>query len=316
MGDELSAAEIGQLARLFASADRARAVLEECGMPREVVFAIPHSGDARAFWAAAAVELANGVMIAGRRRLLEAVRGRYPGSALFAEQLQEAGRTYRADRDMVVIDQPSGTVNVYARPPDEAEKPVERPATSVFFLGASPFDIDLDRLRADREFRAVQRAERSGVLRVVSRVAATITDLADVLDEKPDVLHLACHAVDGVLQFEDPAGDPHPIPASAVAQRLRAYRDHAEFILSGLVLSACRSAEFAELFDGLAKTVVAWNNDLDDDCAIAFAAAMYRHLSQSSVRSLGAAARVAVEEVATADGECRNLPEQLYVRSM
>ncbi|SDM16211.1 CHAT domain-containing protein [Lentzea albidocapillata subsp. violacea] len=316
MGDELSAAEVDQLARLYASEEPARAVLEECGMPREVVFGIPHSGDARAFWATAAARLADGVMIAGRRRLLEVVRRRYPGSPLFGERRQETGRTFRADRDMVVIERAEGPVTVYAQPSGAERERAEKPATSIFFLGASPFDIDLDRLRADREFRAVQRAERPGVLRVVSRIAATIADLADVLEEKPDVLHLCCHAVDGLLQFEDPDGDPHPIPAAALAQRLRAYRDHADFTLSGLVISACRSAEFAGLFDGLAKTVVAWNNDLDDDCAIAFSAAMYRHLSQSSVRSLGAAARVAVEEVGTTDGECRNLPEQLYVRSM
>ncbi|GLY50780.1 effector-associated domain EAD1-containing protein [Lentzea sp. NBRC 102530] len=324
MSEGLSAAEIGQLAHLYRSVQSAREVLVECGMPREMVFEIAHAGDVRTFWEGASRLLENGVLVAGRARLLETVRRSYPAHALFAGQREapaerrpEVTRSYHSDGPMYVVERAEGPVYFGAPPAGEPPaKPEKSVPTSVFFVGTSPFDIDLGRLRADREFQAAHAGERRGVLRVVSRTARTVAEVAGLLAERPDVLHLVGRASGGALRFGDPYGDTHQVSVEALASRLRAYRDHTDFVLSGLVLSAGRSAEFAELFEGLAKTVVAWNNDLGDDCAIAFSAAMYRHLAQSSVRSLGAAARVAAEEVGGAAAECRNLPEQLHLRSV
>ncbi|WP_394617033.1 effector-associated domain EAD1-containing protein [Lentzea sp. JNUCC 0626] len=288
MSGGLSSLEIGHLARLYRTVQAARDVLLECGMPRELVFEIVHRGDVQVFWECASVLLENGVLVEGRKRLFETVRLSYPGNPLFAgqpEQPAEPSRSYRSGRDMYVVERAEGPI-YFGAPPEPETTPPDRSPTSVFFVGTSPFDIDLGVLRADREFRAIQGEERPGALRVVSR---TDTDLA----ERPDVLHLAGPVVGG---------------PEALARRLRAYRDHGDFTLSGLVLSVSRSAEFADLFDGLVKTVVAWNSDIDDDTAIAFSVAMYRNLVQSSVRSLDAAARVAVEY--------RNLSEQVRVRSM
>ncbi|MGI5506201.1 effector-associated domain EAD1-containing protein [Lentzea sp. CA-135723] len=317
MSDGLSPEEIGHLARLYWSVEAALDVLVESGMPHELVSAVSHDDDVLTFWEEVSDLLEDGVIQAGRARLLDVVRRRYPGNALFSERSPEPSTIYRSERDIYVIKEIRGDLHV-SQGPGELPGPqaAERVLTSVFFVGASPFDIDLGRLRADREFLSIQREERPGVLRAVSRTATNVTDLAALLEERPDVLHLACRASDGVLRFEDPHGGPHLVPAEALARRLRGYHDHADFTLSGLVLSAGRSAEFANLFDGLVQTVVTWNNDLDDECAVAFSAAMYKHLVQSSVRSLGAAARVAAEEVGGEDAECRNLPEQLYVRSM
>ncbi len=195
-----------------------------------------------------------------------------------------------------------------------AAQPAHEPIR-VFFAGASPFDIALDRLRADREFRAIQRHERPDALVLSSRHAAGVDDLNAALRERPDVLHLACHFAEGTLRFEDPVGDPHPVPVAALRQRFDAYHRHAGFTLSGLVFSVCESADFAEGFVGVADTVIAWRGLLDDDCAIAFADRMYRELSRDPGQRLGNAARLAAVEVATSENGCDNLGDRLVVLS-
>ncbi|NUT48865.1 MAG: hypothetical protein HOV94_16395, partial [Saccharothrix sp.] len=218
-----------------------------------------------------------------------------------------------ASGPQVVINQPSGPIALDGGLGAPAAPAPRRAATKVFFVGASPFDISLDRLRADREYREIQRQERPDVLTAASRHAAGIDDLNAALVERPDILHLACHYADGTLRFEDPVGDPHPVSVAAFAQRLDAYRRHAGFTLAGLVLSACDSADFAERFTGLAGTVVAWRGLLDDECAIAFAGRLYRELGRDPGQSLGNAARLAAVEVATSDNACHNLGDQLLV---
>ncbi len=217
-----------------------------------------------------------------------------------------------------VIQAPGGTVNVYNAPvwkgsPGTDAEPVKHKETKVFFLGASPYDIALDRIRADREFRAIQSVARPGVLSVVNRTAATVADLAHLLDERPHILHLSCHAGDGVLLFEDPTGEPHPIEVASLVRRMRAYYDHARFRLTGLVLSVCGSGDFATEFAGMADAVVGWRGDLDDDCAIEFAKALYRMIGGESALSLGDAARVAAVEVAESGPACARLADQLVV---
>src|SRR5262249_52891943 len=176
-----------------------------------------------------------------------------------------------------------------------------------------PYDIALDRIRADREFRAIQDVARPGLLRVVNRTAATVDDLADLLGERPDILHLSCHTKDGLLLFEDPTGEPHPVLVASLVRRTRASRHAGKFTLGGLVLSVCNSGDFAEQFSGLADAVIAWQGDLDDDCAIAFSRALYRAFGREPRLPLRDAARVAAVEVAESDQHCQTLTDQLIV---
>lgn len=195
----------------------------------------------------------------------------------------------------------------------EEPKTEPRKGIKVLFVGASPFDIGLERLRADREFRAISAVAQPGRLTVANRTAATVDDIAAVLDERPDVLHLSCHSKGDTLLFEDPHGEPHPVPVDSLVARIRAYREFGGLTLGGLVLSACRSDHFADRFAGIVDTVVAWRGDLDDECAILFAKALYRAMGRDSAPALGDAARMAVVEVPDSDSHCRSLADQLMV---
>lgn len=161
----------------------------------------------------------------------------------------------------------------------------------VLFVGASPAGEQFDRIRADRELRELQQVAELGHLVVAARPAAAVTDLAGLLAERPDLLHLSCHGDGRHLIFEYPDGEPHRIPADRVVAVLRTYRENAGLSLRGIVLQACRSADMAEQFRSVADTVVAWRGDLDDDCAVTFAGRLYRELRD--VPSLAAAAKIA-----------------------
>ncbi|GGS54829.1 CHAT domain-containing protein [Actinokineospora fastidiosa] len=218
----------------------------------------------------------------------------------------------RAERDMYVFQGTVENFRVDNRANGERSS-AEADPLRVFFVGASPFDIDLDRIRADREFRAIERVARPGRLVVANRPAAGVDDLSDLLRERHDVLHLSCHMRGAEFLFEDAEGETHAVAADAVAQRLRTYRDHGGLGLDGIVLSCCGSAEVAELFAGLAATVVAWRGDLDDDCAIAFAGCFYRALISEPRPALGSAARIASVEAGGLDRHCREIGNQLVV---
>lgn len=202
--------------------------------------------------------------------------------------------------------------NIYNAPPVADSPPTAREKT-VFFLGASPFDISLDRIRADREFRAIQKEARRGALTIANRIAATPQDLRDLLDERPDVLHISCHSDGTELLFEDPDGDPYRLSVSSLVRLLTTYRDDGHLTLDGIVFSVCRGSDFVESFRGLAKAVLAWRGDLDDDCAIAFAGAFYRVLCRERPTTLAEAGRLAASEVSELDNNCPRLAEQLVV---
>jgi hypothetical protein len=311
--NNLTNSEINELVLLFPTWEEGRELLAECGLPARTVSQLPVD-DIRRFWSEAARHLAAGVLHSGRARLLDAARGHFPANQVFAPATgglpASAGNFFQHTG--------SGAMNVYQAPvtvagPDTASTRPATRETKVFFAGASPYDIDLDRLRADREFRAIQDVARPGRLRVVNRTAATLDDLADLLDERPNILHLSCHTKGDTLLFEDPTGEPHPVGVASLVRRMRAYQDHAEFRLSGLVLSACGSADFAAAFTSVADDVVAWDGDIDDDCAILFARALYRALARESSPALRDAARLAAIEVGDSDSHCQDLASRLTV---
>lgn len=311
MDNQLSAAEVEQLMRCFPSVEQARRLLADSGLSADLPAA-----DLPSLWRTASALLAAGAVVAGRSRLLAEARRHFPDNPAFGPVAAARPPTTTNNYvkgNQVVIGNSSAPITVrFDAPPAGRQTPTSTPLR-VFFVGASPFDISLDRLRADREFRAVQRHERPDALTVASRHAAGVDDLNAVLGERPDVLHLACHFADGALLFEDPVGDPHPVPVAALRQRLEVYRGHAGFRLSCLVFSVCESAGFAADFADLADTVVAWRGLLDDDCAIAFADRLYRELARDPTRSPGNAARIAAVEVATSESGCENLSDLLLV---
>ena len=196
-------------------------------------------------------------------------------------------------------------VKVYNKPQmggAEPPKTTEPIPLRVLLLGSSPFDVGLGRIRADREFRAIQDAAAEPVLRVVARSAATADDLEFVLAEpRPDVLHLCCHGNSATIMFSTPSGAPHPVPVDSIVARLESYRDNADLQLRAIVLAMCHSADVAPRFAPFADTVVAWEGEFADECGIRFAAEIYRAAARGYASTIGRAARLAAAEVGRYD---------------
>ncbi|WP_322755421.1 NB-ARC domain-containing protein, partial [Frankia sp. Cas3] len=74
--------EVWEFARVFAEVPSAREVLKAAGFPRERVPGLNTSSPAQ-LWESVSVELAGGVLVDGRRRLLAAAVERYPANRVF-----------------------------------------------------------------------------------------------------------------------------------------------------------------------------------------------------------------------------------------
>ncbi|MBT2510179.1 CHAT domain-containing protein [Streptomyces sp. ISL-98] len=255
--------EIHELARVFPPGPSARTLLHRAGFPGEHV---PSQLGVTPleFWYTVAAAISAGMVEDGRRQLLVTAGRDFPHNAVFRAVTRE-----------------------------------RLPVGHVLVVGAGPHGSE--RVRADRELRAIQQATAGGPIAVDYCPAADVTDLGRVLDVRPDLLHLVCHGEGEQLVFEDPYGDAHRVPARDVAGLLRAYARHAGAELRGLVLASCDSEAVAELFTGVAETVVAHRGPLDDETAVLYARELYGLLER--VPALDDAARIAAEHVAVALGD-------------
>ncbi|MFE9448073.1 effector-associated domain EAD1-containing protein [Streptomyces sp. NPDC006739] len=255
---DLAPEEIEELARAYPPGPSAQGLLRRAGFPAEHV---PSQVGTTSldFWYAVAAAVSAGRVADGRGRLLVTAAREYPHNAVF-------------------------------RAAARRRSPIER----VLVVGAAPHGTQ--RVRADRELRAVQQATARGAITVDYCPAAAVTDLGRMLDVPPDVLHLVCHGEAEHLVFEDTYGDPHRVPAADVARLLDGYARSAGERLRGLVLASCDSTAVAELFREVAEVVVAHRGPLDDDTAVLYAAELYGLLRR--VPAFDEAARIAAEHVA------------------
>jgi len=255
--------EICELARVFPPGPSAKALLRRAGFPGEHV---PSQSGITSFdfWYMVADAVSSGRVADGRRQLLVTAGRDFPHNEVFC---------------------------AVAR----GWLPIGR----VLVVGAAPHGVE--RVRADRELRAIQQATAPGAIAVDYCPAAAVTDLGRVLDVRPDVLHLVCHGEGEHLVFEDTYGDAHRVPARDVARLLGAYARPAGEELRGLVLASCDSEAVAELFTEVADIVVAHRGPLDDETAVLYARELYGLLDR--VPALDEAARIAAEHVAVTLGD-------------
>jgi len=278
MGEPLRQAEIAALAKAFAPGPPARGLLLEAGFPPE---SMPSAFGIlpKDFWSMVAEAVALGQVTDGRCRLMAVAAERLPANEVFARAAAECRGSFG-----------SGVLRVLV-------------------VGAQPHGQQ--RLRADRELRAVLDAAELGHLQVDSRPAAAVTDLRRLLDHPADVLHLACHGDGGDLLFEDATGEEQRVSAVELARTLTAYRDHGRVRLRGLVLGSCHGDQAITPLKGLTAEGVAHTGIVDDDCAVAFAGHLYRELRHAT--GLASAAVLAARHTVLEDDLCQSLEDGLVV---
>jgi hypothetical protein len=182
-------------------------------------------------------------------------------------------------------------------------------AESVLVVGANPDGASM--IRADREMRGIRTAAKPLGVLVDVLTAAAFLDLLEIVDQQPDVLHVICHSDGTHLEFAAPGSElAEIVAAQRVVDLLAAFRDQHGVRLHAVVLNCCQGEGFAERFLHVADVVVAHRGDLDDECAVGFARALYRQARTGS--DIGAAAHVAATMAATPPF-CEMLPTDLVV---
>lgn len=177
---------------------------------------------------------------------------------------------------------------------------------SVLLVGAAP--DGLAPIRVDRDLAEAIRAVRASGISVAYRPAAEVTDLDILATDPPDLLHLACHGDPDFLIFEGPGG-PVPVAVDDLTGMLAGYARAAGRRPRGLYLASCHGAAQAERFGAVADQVVAFDGEVPDGCAPAFASHLYRALAFAA--DLHSAAAVAIGTMVAVRPSCRSLADRM-----
>ena len=172
---------------------------------------------------------------------------------------------------------------------------------TVLFASACP--DELDHLRVDREFAAVQEAiEASRLAKRVPRMAAQARGFVRAISSlRPRVVHFAGHGSRGTgeLIFEDELGGSFTAPVQGVSAVFAAMKG----IVECVVLNACYSHGLAEAILPSVPYVVGTRGTLGDEEAITYASGFYTALGDGSAIPEAHALGVAMMRMARMDGE-------------
>ena len=289
---KFSAKEIETLAEIFPPRWPARSLLREVGFP---LTEVPAAADtAVAFWEQIAESIAVGILPGGRRLLLVAAAKRYPGQPVFVAGPADTP----SHGPMATGDGTSG------KPTDAS-----RALTRVLVVGANPQRTE--RIRPDRDARAIRQAAEQGHIIAEYCPAASATDLGRALEFRPDILHLACHGSAGDLIFEDAQGCEHAVAARDVEETLRLYAEVGSVRLRGVLLASCDGDQAAAELLRAADRVIAHTGPLDDECAVLFTRLLYQELARTP--DLAVAARLAAQHTLLTDRSCADLVTGLLI---
>ena len=178
----------------------------------------------------------------------------------------------------------------------------------VLLLSANPID---SRLNIDEEFRAIDQKIRGSEHRdhvdLIKHGAVRLEDVTSLLmRHKPHVIHFSGHGAVSGIALTGTDGKGRLVPPDAMANIFRTLKDNVRVVL----LNACDSAPQARAIVNEIDCAVGMSNEIDDDAAIAFAAAFYEALGYG--RSVQAAFDLALIQLEGAGGD-RSLAK-LYKR--
>ena len=155
----------------------------------------------------------------------------------------------------------------------------EQSNLKILLLAANP---TTPQLRIDEEVREIEHTVRSSKFRdavqVRSRWATRPGDLQRaLLEEDPVVVHFSGHGTGtaGIVLHSESGTEESLVPSAALADLFRALSGNIRLV----VLNACYSEEQAKLIVEVIDFVVGMADQIGDDAARAFAAALYQGLA-------------------------------------
>ncbi len=146
----------------------------------------------------------------------------------------------------------------------------------VLLLSANPIGSPLS---IDEEFRAIDQKIRSSEHRdhvdLIKHGAVRLEDVAGLLmRHKPHIMHFSGHGAASGIALTGADGEGRLVPPDALAKIFGVLKDNVRVVL----LNACDSAPQAEAIVNEVDCAVGMSDKIDDDAAIAFAAAFYEAL--------------------------------------
>lgn len=151
---------------------------------------------------------------------------------------------------------------------------IARKRMKVLFFAANADSSRLLAISQEHDAIAVSIRDR---FQLVARLSGRLSDLHQVLlDERPDVVHFACHgsALAELLLMQD-SGEAAPVPAAVLSETLRVLKGN----LLLVVFNACFSSAQAAAVRNSVGLAIGMTRPIDDGGAIEFAAALYRALA-------------------------------------
>ncbi len=172
----------------------------------------------------------------------------------------------------------------------------------VLLLSANPEDAPL---KIDAEFRAIDNkirgSEHREHVQLILHGAVRLADVPGLLmRHKPHVVHFSGHGDATGIELTTGDGSSKVVPPNALADIFKALKDNVRVV----VLNACDSAPQAEAIVDVIDCAVGMADEIDDDAAVAFAAAFYEALGYG--KSVQTAFDVALVQLTDA-GEDRSL---------
>ncbi len=189
-----------------------------------------------------------------------------------------------------------------AKPRNTGTSSKETEMIKVLLLSANPMDAPL---KIDAEFREIDAKVRSSDhrdhVRLILHGAVRLEDVPGLLmRHKPHVVHFSGHGYASGIELTTTDGSSKVVPPNALADISKALKDNVRVVL----LNACDSAPQAEAIVNVIDCAVGMDDEIDDDAAVAFAAAFYEALGYG--QSVQTAFDLALVQL-TGAGEDRSL---------
>lgn len=149
----------------------------------------------------------------------------------------------------------------------------------ILFLSSNPKDSD--RLKADKEFRAVKDVLRKGSNRdffdLRNEPAVTVTTITEAMQyHMPEIVHFTGHGEKTGIVVENARGESQLFSNDGLIRLFRLFKNTVKCVL----LNACYSQEQAKVMSAQGIYIIGMNDVIGDDAAIKFAEGFYQSLGE------------------------------------
>ena len=150
----------------------------------------------------------------------------------------------------------------------------------ILFLAATPEDQVI--LNMGRELNKIEQAlslsTYRGKFKLETKTAVKVPDITQAMQvHRPQIVHFSGHGSGELgLVVEDDAGQSRFFPTTGLDRLFRLFKNNVKCV----VLSACYSADQAEVISKHGMYVIGMNNSVSDTAAIDFATGFYQSLGE------------------------------------